>query len=236
MLQELVTIHNDIPLADSRKVAEVLGIEHHNFFAMVKLYQSEIEEDFGKILFETEPLPSGQSQKYSLLTEEQSYVYLSYSKNTDKARYCKRMLVKAFSEAKHRLAELEAHASLSLDDSSLLELLGDSARLDTLIDRLMSLRSSSAPRVSKPRHDDATELLIQALADSEYTDFLITAERERKKVNQGVTLPQSLFSIYKASAAALSLKGYKVTMGDLMAMGLVNYLISDVIPMLEGKK
>ncbi len=47
----------------------------------------------------------GNPQKYALLTEEQTYAYMSYSKNTVQARTCKRLLVKAFTEAKARLEE-----------------------------------------------------------------------------------------------------------------------------------
>jgi hypothetical protein len=71
----------------------------------LKRYQEEIEQEFGEVLFLAEPLISGQTQRYAMLTEDQSYVYLAYSKNTEQARACKRMLVKAFSEAKRQLAK-----------------------------------------------------------------------------------------------------------------------------------
>jgi hypothetical protein len=84
-----------------------LGIEHHNFYETVKKYQDEVSNDFGKVLFVSEPLPSGQKQAYALLTEEQAYVYLAYSQNTAQARACKRLLVKALAEARARLRQLE---------------------------------------------------------------------------------------------------------------------------------
>ena len=42
----------------------------------------------------------GRPERYALLTEQQSYLVLTYSKNTEQARQCKRNLVKAFDEAK----------------------------------------------------------------------------------------------------------------------------------------
>lgn len=106
MNQSLVTIENDTPLADSRQIAERLGIEHESFFKMIKQYESEVSKDFGILRFEIGEIRGrGQPQKYVLLTEDQSYVYLAYSQNTDQARQCKRLLVKAFAEARAELSQ-----------------------------------------------------------------------------------------------------------------------------------
>lgn len=76
---DLVTIDKNIPLADSRRIAETLGIGHHDFFNnLIKKYQEEIELDFGKVRFENAPSgKTNQSQKYALLTEDQCYVYVA---------------------------------------------------------------------------------------------------------------------------------------------------------------
>jgi phage regulator Rha-like protein len=112
--QALVIIENEIPLADSRQVAEKLGIEHRSFFSLITEYQEEVELDFGKVRFQIAPSgKTNQSQRYALLTEDQSYVYLAYSKNTEQARACKRLLVKAFSEARQRLAPLSLEEALA---------------------------------------------------------------------------------------------------------------------------
>lgn len=105
MENQLVTIENNIPLADSRQVAGRLGIDHHDFFNnLVKKYQAEVEKDFGSLRFENAKIEGrGRPQKYALLTEDQTYVYLAYSKNTAQARACKRLLVKAFAEARQQL-------------------------------------------------------------------------------------------------------------------------------------
>jgi phage regulator Rha-like protein len=108
---KLVTVYeNNEPLADSREIADKLGIEHQNFFEMIKDYQEEVSRDFGLIRFQTDKTTKdqqgrGRPQSYALLTEDQSYVYLAYSKNTEQARTCKRLLVKAFAEARARLVK-----------------------------------------------------------------------------------------------------------------------------------
>jgi phage regulator Rha-like protein len=104
----LVTIENKVPLADSREIAEQLGIEHESFFKMVKQYEEEVSKDFGQVRFEIglgTPGRGGKAPKWALLTEDQSYVYLAYSQNTEQARGCKRLLVKAFAEARAELTQ-----------------------------------------------------------------------------------------------------------------------------------
>jgi phage regulator Rha-like protein len=107
-MKELVVVENTTPLADSREIAERLGIAHSDFFSnLITKYQDEVEADFGLIRFQN-GVKSGPQRglqpRYALLTEDQSYVYLAYSRNTEKARACKRMLVKAFAEARAGLA------------------------------------------------------------------------------------------------------------------------------------
>lgn len=133
--QKLVVIDDeDIPLADSRQVAEELGIEHRSFFKLITEYQEEVEEDFGKVRFEIAPSgKTNQSQKYAKLTEDQSYVYLAYSQNTPQARACKRNLVKAFAEARSLLTE---KAFTQIDPSQFIDI----KALDETIGKLQQLR------------------------------------------------------------------------------------------------
>jgi len=110
-MTELVIVKNNIPLADSRIVARELGVQHSDFFSnIIKKYQKEVEDDFGVIRFENgKPLEGsmgGRPEKYTLLTEDQTNIYMSYSRNTERARACKRKLVKAFSDAKKIIAQL----------------------------------------------------------------------------------------------------------------------------------
>src|SRR6266496_4634889 len=104
--QSLVIVQDDIPLADSREVAKQLGIAHRSLFSQITEYLEEIEADFGILRFEIAEIKGrGQPQKYVLLTEDQTYAYMSYSQNTEQARACKRKLVKAFREARDLLEE-----------------------------------------------------------------------------------------------------------------------------------
>ena len=106
--QALVVIDEHVALADSRAIAKLLGIEHRSFFRQIVEYQAEIEEDFGKVRILIAPSGrTNQPQKYALLTEDQTYAYMSYSQNTDQARACKRMLVKAFRDAREQIKQLE---------------------------------------------------------------------------------------------------------------------------------
>lgn len=107
-MKELIIIEDNIPLADSRIVAEKLGVEHESFFRLVTEYQKEVEDDFGSIRFriglKSGPKKGGKSPRYALLNEGQANTLMSYTQNTEKARACKRLLVKAFLEAKELLS------------------------------------------------------------------------------------------------------------------------------------
>lgn len=105
--QTLVILDQTTPLADSRRIAHHLGIAHESFFALLKKYQKEVEEDFEVIRFEigkpSQTASGGRPEHYALLTEDQTYTFLSYARNTRQARECKRLLVKAFASARQQL-------------------------------------------------------------------------------------------------------------------------------------
>jgi len=58
---------------------------------------------------------TNQPTRYALLTEEQTYAYMSYSRNTVQARTCKRLLVRAFTEVKTRLQQAKSAVHTFLD-------------------------------------------------------------------------------------------------------------------------
>lgn len=124
---QLVTIEQNIPLTDSRNVAQELGIGHGDFFTnVITKYQAEMEEDFGIIRFQNGK-PSagskgGRPVQYALLTEDQTYAYLAYSKNTEQARTCKRMLIKAFAQARAKMQMLEANLTIQLFPTPILHM------------------------------------------------------------------------------------------------------------------
>jgi phage regulator Rha-like protein len=101
---------DEILVVDSRLVANELGVNHGDWFKNVLLkYQQEIEADFGVIGFENgKPLKAskgGRPERFAWLSEEQATVVMTYSRNTEQVRRCKRQLVRAFAEAKKVIQE-----------------------------------------------------------------------------------------------------------------------------------
>ncbi len=129
----LVVIDQEQPLADSREIARELGIDHESFSTMIKRYQQEIEADFGRLRCEigVKVGPQrGNLPRYALLTEDQTSAYLSYSQNTPQARACKRLLVKAFGDAR---VQLQVASAAQPKIKSLWERRLDTFRLTTKI-------------------------------------------------------------------------------------------------------
>lgn len=100
------------PRIDSRLIAAQLGIDHINTRELIEQYLSDFEE-FGKARFQTEASGrTNQQQKFYLLNEDQSYLLLTYAKNTEQARTLKKRLVMSFAE--HRKALGQPAPSLDL--------------------------------------------------------------------------------------------------------------------------
>lgn len=94
----LVVSHSELCI-DSRLLAIHMGIKHKNALETIGKYDEQFR-GFGKVAFQTEPLPSGQKEKFALLNEDQSFLLLSLSRNTDRVVSFKVKLVKAFGEAR----------------------------------------------------------------------------------------------------------------------------------------
>ena len=99
-----LTVVRDEHRADTRLLAQHLGILHRSVFRLVSDYRPDFEA-FGKVRFENAPSSSGQSEKFALLNEDQAYLLLTYSRNSAKVRALKVKMVKAFAEAR-RAAEV----------------------------------------------------------------------------------------------------------------------------------
>ena len=84
---------------DSRLIAAKLGNTHRALFRLIIQYQSDFEE-FGVLRFENAKLidsyTTGRPSKYALLTEDQSYLLLTFSKNTAQTIRLKKALVRTF--------------------------------------------------------------------------------------------------------------------------------------------
>lgn len=103
-----LTTHKGEARVDSRLIAEQLGNQHENTYGLVKRYAGDFRQ-LGILLFETgEIVGRGQPEQFVLLNEDQSYLLLTYSRNTTKARALKINLVKAFREARDRASVTDA--------------------------------------------------------------------------------------------------------------------------------
>jgi hypothetical protein len=99
----LVVIDQE-PRIDSRLIAQQLGVEHESFRKLVYQYQADFEE-FGILRFEIGEIKGrGQPEKYALLNEDQSYLGLTYTQNTEQARTLKKKLVRTFGDYRRKLA------------------------------------------------------------------------------------------------------------------------------------
>ncbi|WP_228059642.1 Rha family transcriptional regulator [Plectonema radiosum] len=142
-----VTKYDGVLVVDSRLIAQELGIKHKNFLATLNKYIDEIEEDWGQVAFETETVTNsvGASNylKYALLNEQQATLLMTYSRNTDPVRRCKRQLVKAFDKAKViqgieldlRIVEIESNLEKAL--SAINSLSSINAQLQSQIQNLL---------------------------------------------------------------------------------------------------
>lgn len=112
---KITVLESQTLVADSRDIAKELGIDHHNLMQTVKTHQTDIEANFGCVLFQTDDIqmPKGGTRKettHALLTEDQFIFIVTLSRNTAKVVQVKAKLVKAFSLAKQALRELSNNA------------------------------------------------------------------------------------------------------------------------------
>lgn len=95
---------------DSRTLAPFLNQRHRTILELLDKYPKDFEE-LNPLTVETEKgvaLPQGgfaKPSRYYMLTEDQCYLLLTYSKNTDEARKRKIKLVKAFRDARTQLVK-----------------------------------------------------------------------------------------------------------------------------------
>jgi phage regulator Rha-like protein len=125
--------HEGRLVVDSRLIAKELGIQHKNFLATLDKYIEEIEEDWGTVAFETREFKTSQgntsAERVAFLTEPQAALLMTYSRNTEIVRRCKRQLVKAFETAKLalsgavelRVTELEQKLAVQSEAIALLQ-------------------------------------------------------------------------------------------------------------------
>lgn len=95
---------------DSRTLAPFLDQRHRTILELLDKYPDDFKQ-LNPLTVETEKgaaLPQGgfaKPSRYYMLTEDQCYLLLTYSKNTEEARKRKVKLVKAFRDARTQLAK-----------------------------------------------------------------------------------------------------------------------------------
>lgn len=105
-----LTVKKQEARVSSESMAGNLKIAHKNVLALINSNKHEFEE-LNPLAFETrkgEPLRQGgfaKSTRYALLTEDQSYLLLTFTKNTARTKPLKVELVKAFSRFRNQKQE-----------------------------------------------------------------------------------------------------------------------------------
>jgi anti-repressor protein len=92
-------------VVDSRLVAAELGIEHRALKKTIQTYQSDFEE-FGNLNTASVGVVGTSSYaEFYYLTEDQAYLSLTYSNNTQQVRQAKVNLIKAFKVARDKAVQ-----------------------------------------------------------------------------------------------------------------------------------
>lgn len=111
---------------DTRVLAEHLQNQHKNVLALLDKYRSNFEE-LGIFAFETRKSKRGLPERFALLNEDQSYLFLTFSGNTKYIVGLKVELVKAFSRFRqHQQSEAdylpyESNSAMVLSDLGMLQ-------------------------------------------------------------------------------------------------------------------
>lgn len=98
-----ITERNGELLADSRDVAEVLGVEHASIVRLIR----DNSDDFGRVGFEIAPLQTAggtQSTTFALIPETETLLLITYVRNTEQSKVAKRALIEAFQAMRAKLS------------------------------------------------------------------------------------------------------------------------------------
>jgi len=134
-------------VVDSRLIALDLGIAHKSLLETLDYYLKRIEAAFGVVRFETEKPPKGsrggRPERVAYLTEDQSTLLMSFSRNTPQVVDCKVALVQAFSQAKQLLKDVNSTQAQETERMKLeLQLLQAKQRL---LDTSYAIQLSTSP-------------------------------------------------------------------------------------------
>lgn len=149
---------------DSRLIATALGNQHKNVMELIGRY-TDMLSGFGKVAFKTEPLASGQHERYALLNEDQAFFLLTLSRNTARVVQLKARLVQAFSEAR-RLAQQhgteylptyhELHDAIGLTVAQSANQRHIHANFNKLVNKATGIDSGQRPSLTQPQQSMLT--------------------------------------------------------------------------------
>lgn len=157
-----LTLHQvkDEPRIDSRVLAKHLANTHQHVRELLTRYISDFRE-LGILRLQTGEIQGrGQPEKYAMLNEDQTYLLLTYSRNTATVRALKVRLVKAFREARQtqdmtRTEYLPTYHALHDEISALA---GQSANakyahlnINRLVNKTIGIGSGQRSRLDAPR-------------------------------------------------------------------------------------
>jgi phage regulator Rha-like protein len=111
-MNDIVIPINAEARVDTRVLAAEMDLQHPSVFLTVTSYQSDFEQ-LGVVRFQigkpSAGSKGGRPERIALLNEDQCYLLLTYSRNTDRVRELKVKLIRAFREMREssRLTEIE---------------------------------------------------------------------------------------------------------------------------------
>lgn len=103
-----LTVMDGQPMADSRVVAEVLGVQHQNFRELIETRSDAL----GTIRFETgsstmpDGRPNPKPERFALLTKRQCLLLITFVRNSEEAVRAKVALIDAFEAIEEKLREV----------------------------------------------------------------------------------------------------------------------------------
>lgn len=145
-MYELVQVKRNEVFTTSKIIAEGTNNKHHSVTAIIQKYERDFDE-FGKVRFKMEPLPSGQSEKVYTLNEEQATLLMTYLRNSEKVRSFKKNLVSQFYKMRRHLIEKQSSAWIETREISKINRLKETDVIKRLIEYAKEQGSSNSDKL-----------------------------------------------------------------------------------------
>jgi phage regulator Rha-like protein len=140
---------NEVPVIDSRIMADELSYQHESLMRLIKNHKEVIENDFGIIGFEIGKINGkGRPSKYCFLSENQALFVVALMKNTPKVMVFKSLIVRSFVYYREQIQQLSTVSLNKINEAILLlaESYGSIAgRITTLEQRVKEPKKAYIP-------------------------------------------------------------------------------------------